>query len=158
MSRMGVRGRARTRGGGGATRGPSGPGEDRQALALVVEVLELDGLERALAQAVVEQQAQAQPVAQVGLLGDDRAALVGGEGRAVDLLAAGALDQQRWVAVQAAAHDLEAGEVFDDREVLVVRARHAVAPERVEELFDALGAGGWLEVLDVEVEEVAGEL
>jgi hypothetical protein len=30
--------------------------EDRQALALVVEVLELDGLERALAQAVVEQQ------------------------------------------------------------------------------------------------------
>jgi hypothetical protein len=66
--------------------------EDRQALALVVEVLELDRLKRALAQAVVEQQAQAQPVAQVGLLGDDRATLVGGEGRAVDLPAAGALD------------------------------------------------------------------
>ena len=33
--------------------------EDRQAPALVVEVLELDGLQRALAQPVVEQQAQA---------------------------------------------------------------------------------------------------
>lgn len=33
--------------------------DDRQALALVVEVLELDGLERALAQAVIEQQVQA---------------------------------------------------------------------------------------------------
>jgi hypothetical protein len=49
-------------------------------------------------------------------------------------------------------------EVFDDREVLVVRARRSRAPERVEELFDALGAGRWLEVLDLEVEEVAGEL
>jgi hypothetical protein len=105
--------------------------KDRQALALVVEVLELDGLQCALAQAVVEQQAQAQPVAQVGLLVDDRAALVGGEGRAVDLPATGALDQQRGVAVQAPAHDLEAEEVFDDREVLVVRARSAVTPERV---------------------------
>jgi hypothetical protein len=47
-------------------------------------------LEGALAQAVVEQQVQAQPIAQVGLLGDDRAALVDREGRAVDLPAAGA--------------------------------------------------------------------
>ncbi|HEV2974232.1 MAG TPA: hypothetical protein VGX69_04460 [Solirubrobacteraceae bacterium] len=70
--------------------------EDRQALALVVEVLELDGLQCALAQAVVEQQAQAQPVAQVGLLGDDRAALVGGERRAVDLSAAGAARSAAW--------------------------------------------------------------
>ena len=105
--------------------------EDRQALTLVVEVLELDGLERALAQAVVEQQTQAQAVAQVGLLGDDRAALVGGEGRAVDLPAAGALDQQRGIAVQTAAHDLETGEVFDDGEVLVVRAWCPIAPKRV---------------------------
>jgi len=60
--------------------------------------------------------------------------------------------------VQTAAHDLEAEEVFDDGEVLVVRARRPGAPQRVEELFDALGAGGWLEVLDLEVEEVAGEL
>jgi hypothetical protein len=44
--------------------------------------------------------------------------------------------------VQAAAHDLEAEEVFDDGEVLVVRPRRSRAPERVEELFDALSAGG----------------
>jgi hypothetical protein len=37
--------------------------EDRQAAALVVEVLELDRLQRALAQSVVEQQAQRDPVA-----------------------------------------------------------------------------------------------
>ncbi len=36
--------------------------EDRQAAALVVEVLELDGLQRARAQAVVEQQAQRESV------------------------------------------------------------------------------------------------
>jgi hypothetical protein len=132
--------------------------EDRQAAALVVEVLELDCLECALAQPVVEQQAQAQPVSEVGLLGDDRAALVGGEGRAVDLPAAGALDQQGRVAVEVSAHDLEAEEVFDDGEVLVVGARRPGAPQRVEELFDALGASGRLEVLDLEVEEVAGEL
>ena len=50
--------------------------EDRQAAALVVEVLELHRHQRALAQPVVEQQPQAQPVAQVGLLRDDRPALV----------------------------------------------------------------------------------
>lgn len=60
--------------------------------------------------------------------------------------------------MQPAAEDLEAGEVFDDREVLVVGARCAVAPQGVEELLQVLGALGWLEVLDVEVEEVAGEL
>jgi hypothetical protein len=60
--------------------------------------------------------------------------------------------------VEAAAHDLEAKEVFDDGEVLVVCAWCSRAPERVEELFDVLGAGGRLEVLDLEVEEVAGEL
>ncbi len=37
--------------------------EDRQTAALVVEVLELDGLQCALAQSVVEQQAQGDPVA-----------------------------------------------------------------------------------------------
>jgi hypothetical protein len=42
--------------------------------------------------------------------------------------------------------------------VLVVRAWRPRAPECVEELFYALGAGGRLEVLDLEVEEVASEL
>jgi hypothetical protein len=42
-------------------------GEDRQPLADVVEVLELDRLQRPLAQRVVEQQPQRDPVAQVGL-------------------------------------------------------------------------------------------
>jgi hypothetical protein len=58
-------------------------GEDRQALADVVEVLELDGLQRALAQPVVEEEPEGDAVAQVVLAGDDRAALVGGERRAV---------------------------------------------------------------------------
>ncbi len=60
--------------------------------------------------------------------------------------------------MQAASEDLEAEEVLDDREVLVVRARCAVAPQGIQELLQMLGALGWLEVLDLEVEEVAGEL
>lgn len=54
--------------------------EDREALARVVEVLELDRLQRALAQPVVEQQTQRDAIAQLGLAGDDRAALTGREG------------------------------------------------------------------------------
>ena len=46
--------------------------EHREALAEVVEVLELDPLQRALAKPVVEQQPQGDAVAQILLLGDDR--------------------------------------------------------------------------------------
>jgi hypothetical protein len=47
---------------------------------------------------------------------------------------------------------------LDDREVLVVRPRRARAPLGVQELLEALRADRRLEVLELEVGEVAGEL
>ena len=49
---------------------------DRQAPALIVEVLDLDRSQCTLAQAVVEQQAQSDPIAARVLLRDDCSALV----------------------------------------------------------------------------------
>jgi hypothetical protein len=51
-------------------------GEDRQPATLVVKVLELDLEQRALADPVVEQKPQGDPVPQRFLLGDDRAPLL----------------------------------------------------------------------------------
>ena len=51
--------------------------EDRQPAALVVEVLELDRLQSALAKSVVEQESERDPVSAAVLLRDDRAPLVG---------------------------------------------------------------------------------
>jgi len=50
--------------------------EDRQPFAVVVEVLELNALQRALAQPVVEQEPQCQLVSDVVVGGEDRASVV----------------------------------------------------------------------------------
>ena len=76
--------------------------EDIEALAGVVKVLELDRLQRALTEAVVEQQSKRDSVPQGLLGGDDRTALVRREGRTVDAAAAGTLYRERGIAVQGA--------------------------------------------------------
>jgi hypothetical protein len=58
-------------------------GEDRDALAGMVDVLELDRLEGALSEAVIEQQAEGDPVPEIGLGRDDGPPLIRREGRAV---------------------------------------------------------------------------
>lgn len=68
--------------------------EDRKPLTLVVEVLELDRFQSAFSQPVVEQESQRDPVAEILSLGEDRPALIGGEGGAIDLPGAGSLDRQ----------------------------------------------------------------
>jgi hypothetical protein len=133
-------------------------GEDRQAPALMVEVLELDLLERALPKPVVEQEPQCDPVSQILCLGEDRPALIVAERGPVDLASPGSLDHERRVAVQPPAHDLELDEVPQARQILVGVAGAAVAVLVLEELLDALRPDRRLEVLDLEVGEVASEL
>jgi hypothetical protein len=53
--------------------------EHREPLSIVVEVLELDALQRALAESVVEQKPERQFVAEVGVRREDRGADIGGE-------------------------------------------------------------------------------
>jgi hypothetical protein len=81
------------------------------------------------------------------LVAEDRAALLVGVGRPVDIAAARSLDQHCGVATQRSVLDLPAEEVLDDRQVFVVGARCSGAPERVDVRFEAFCAGGRLEVL-----------
>jgi hypothetical protein len=74
--------------------------ENREPLAVVVEVLELDLLQRAFPQPVVKEEAERDSVAELRLHGEDRPPLVDREGRAVDGALSGALDRERRVAVQ----------------------------------------------------------
>ena len=60
--------------------------------------------------------------------------------------------------MQVPAQHLELEEVTQDAEVLVVGAAGAFAPLRLEELFESLCPDRRLQVADLEVGEVAGEL
>ena len=124
----------------------------------MVEVLELDGLECALAQAVVEEQTEGYPIAEALRLGNDCPSLVVVERGPVDLARRRAFDRQGRVPVELAAKDLELEEVLEDREVLVVVAGAAFSVLVLEELLEPLSADRWLEVLDLEIEEVADQL
>jgi hypothetical protein len=60
--------------------------------------------------------------------------------------------------VEVIAGDLPLEEVAEDAERLVVGPGRGAAPLVLEELLDALPADWWLEVAELEVEEVADEL
>jgi hypothetical protein len=55
--------------------------EDRQSLPVMVEVLELDALERAFAEPEVDEEEDREPIPHVLLRGDDRPPLIFGEVR-----------------------------------------------------------------------------
>src|ERR1700752_3498735 len=101
----------------------------------MIEVLELDRLQRALPEPVVEQEPQRDPVAEEVGAGDDRAALIVRERRPVHGPGAGPLDRERRIAMQRAAKDLKLEEILHDRQVLVVVPRAPVPVLRVEELL-----------------------
>jgi hypothetical protein len=77
--------------------------EDRQPSPLMVEVLELDFLEGALAEPLVEQQPESETVTEPRLRGENRCPLVFGERRPVHPAFPGAFDWQRRVPMEAAA-------------------------------------------------------
>ena len=130
-----------------------------RALAVMIEVAELDAPQRALAEPVVEEQPERDLVAKVGVRGDDRVAVVGRERRPIARARAFARSIASVGSPRSlpAAH-LEVEEVTEDREVLVVGACGARAPLVLEELLEPLGADRRLQVGELEVSEVAGEL
>jgi hypothetical protein len=95
--------------------------EDRQPLSVVVEVLELDGPQGALAEAVVEQESERDLVAKLGTRDENRSAVVRSERRAQYSPRLRSLDDKRGVALEIAPPDMEEEEVTKDAEVLVVR-------------------------------------
>jgi hypothetical protein len=133
-------------------------GEDLQASAFLVEVLEADASEGALTDPVEEQQPERDSVAWGRVRGEDPVALRLGERPPARRPCLGAFDRQRRVAVEAAAADLPLEEAMHDREVLVEGARRRGSPAPVEEVLDERRAGGELEVGEVAAGEVLGEL
>jgi hypothetical protein len=91
--------------------------EHGQALLCVVEVRELDALERAFADSDLEEQVQRDPVAAV-VLGEDRPFLILREGRPLDAPLLRRPDRPGRVAVQLPAQDGPLEEALDDRDVL----------------------------------------
>ena len=79
-------------------------GEDRQPLLGVVEVPELHALEGALADAHLQEQAQGEVVAPLGV-GEDGPLLIGREHRPLDASFLRRADRPRRVAVQAPGED-----------------------------------------------------
>jgi hypothetical protein len=106
--------------------------EDGQAFLRVVEVSELNALECALADSDLQQQVQREPVAAI-VLSEDRPFLVLGERRSLDAAFLRRADRPCRVAVQLPSQDSSLEEALDDRDVLGLGPRGALAatPRRV---------------------------
>jgi hypothetical protein len=94
--------------------------EHRQALLRVVEVPELNALERALSDSDLQEQVERQPVAAV-VLSEDRSLLIGRERGPLDAAFFRRSDRPRGISVQLAAENCPLKEAFDDRDVLGLR-------------------------------------
>lgn len=108
--------------------------------------------------AVLEQEPQREAVAGVFLRGHDGPLDALGERLAEDVALFPFRHRPDGVAVDFALQERPLEEVRQDRVVLVARPCGAVAPQRVQELLQALGAYRGLEVSQLEVGEVTSEL
>jgi hypothetical protein len=132
--------------------------DEGQPPPLVIEVPVLDAPQRPLADPVIEQQPQRDPIPKVIVSGKQPGPILRRDRLAVNVAFLRPLDRKGRVALDVAAQLVMPEEVMQNREGLVERAPGAGAPLVVEELLQAFGADRRLEVVEVKVSEVAGQL